>query len=353
MAGFNKIFKKSTAFSLAIVSFLVPSFFGATSAYAASSLSQRFDKIASSIISDVTTHQIGFIMTNTTTSVGSVTIEFCSNTPIIEDPCTFPIGFSASSTTISNQTGETGFSLHPSSTANKIVLTRVPVNPTGVAATYDFSNITNPSANGTYFVRIRTYSSIDASGLDIQNGGVVIHINDALNVSGEVPPYINFCVAVAITSFDCSTANNFFIDFGTFLSASASHATSQFVVGSNAVSGYSITVSGTTLTSGLNTIPAMTTPAGSIPGTSQFGVNLRQNTVPADGSEPVGPGTATPKPNYNIPNLFTYNNSDIIASVTHSDDTRKFTVNYLTNISNGQAGGVYSTTISYICLANF
>jgi hypothetical protein len=114
-----------------------------------------------------------------------------------------------------------------------------------------------------------------------------------------------------------------------------------------------VTVAGTTLTSGLNTIPALAVPSASVPGVSQFGFNLRQNTIPGDGTDAVGPGTATPSANYNIPNQFTYNNGDIIASVTHSDDTRKFTVNYITNVSSGQAGGVYATTISFICLANF
>lgn len=325
-----------------------------TKVSAATSLTQRFDKMSSSVAGETAIHQVGFIMTDVTNPVGSVVVEFCSNTPIPGDSCTFPTGFSASAVSLTDQTGETGFSIHANSTANRIVLSRVPaVNPTGVPSTYDFSNITNPSANGSYFVRMSTLSSTDGSGVDIQNGGTVIYINNSLNVSGEVPPYLSFCVAVTITSFDCSTATNYFIDFGNFSTSSSSHATSQFVSASNAVSGYSVTVTGTTLTSGLNTIPALTIPTSSSPGTSQFGMNLRQNTIPANGSDVVGPGTATPTANYNLPNLFTFNNGDIIASVNHSDDLRKFTVNYLTNISSSQAGGVYTTTISYICLANF
>ena len=338
---------------LLAILFIFSSLINPVKAQAVTLLLQRYDKIASSIASDVTTHQIGFVTTDTTTPVGSVVIEFCRNTPIVEDPCSFPVGFSASATTLANQSGETGFSIHPNSTANRIILTRIPVNPTGVPSVYDFTNITNPSTNGTYFLRIKTYSSTDGSGTNIQNGGVVIYINNTLNVSGEVPPYLSFCAAVTITSFDCSTANNFFIDFGTFKTSVTSHATSQFIAASNAISGYSVTISGTTLTSGLNTIPGMATPTASTPGLSQFGFNLRQNTIPADGSDAVGPGTAQPTGSYNLPNQYTYNNGDIIASVTHSDDTRKFTVSYVTNISNSQPGGVYSTTISFICLANF
>ena len=320
---------------------------------AAPLLGERFDKMASSVASDITIHQIGFAMTETSTPVGSVAILFCSNTPIQQDPCTFPNGFSASAANLDSQTGDTGFTIHPNTSANRIVLTRTASNPSGVNSTFDFSNITNPSANGTYFVRLETYSSTDGTGSYIQEGGIVIYINNALGVSGEVPPYLTFCVGVTITAFDCSTATNFFIDFGNLLTSATSHATSQFVAASNAVSGYSVTVSGTTLTSGLNTIPELTVPTASSTGVGQFGLNLRQNTIPGDGTDVVGPGTATPTANYNIPNQFTFNNGDIIASVSHSDDIRKFTANYITNVSGAQPGGVYATTISFICLANF
>lgn len=315
-------------------------------------LEARFDKMSSTIVNEISTHEIGFTMTDTLTPVGSIVIEFCSNTPFSNTPCTIPAGFNAASASLNAQTGEVGFIMFSAST-ERIILTRVPLPPSGVPATYTLGNITNPSNNGTFFVRVQTYSSIDGTGIPIQTGAMVIYTNNFINVNAEVPPYITFCVAVTITVFDCSTATNFFIDFGNFLSSATSQATSEFIAASNAVSGYSVTVAGNTLTSGLNTIPELTTPSPSITGISQFGVNLRQNTIPSGGANPIGPGTATPNPNYNIPNQYTYNNGDIIASVTQSNDIRKFTVNYITNVSNTQAGGVYSATISFICLANF
>lgn len=322
-------------------------------ANAATLLEQRFDKMDNSLAGATALHQVGFTMTDILNPVGSIVVEFCGNTPIPDDICTVPVGLNASSVVLSNQTGETGFSVHANSNSTRIVLSRVPVTPSGAPAVYDLNNITNPSSNGSHFVRIRTYSSTDGTGIDVQNGGVVIYINNAVTVSGEVPPYITFCVAVIITAFDCGTADTFFIDFGNFLTSSTSHATSEFVSATNAQSGYSVTVSGTTLTSGLNTIPAMATPAASITGTGQFGMNLRQNTIPADGANVVGPGTAVPTANYNGLNQYTFNNGDIIASVTHSDDIRKFTASYIVSVASSQASGVYATTISFICLANF
>lgn len=315
-------------------------------------LDSRYDKMSNTVVDQISQHEFGFIMSDTLTPVGSVIIEFCSNSPFSNTPCSTPTGLDATSATFLGQTGETGFIMLPS-TAGKLTLTRAPINPSGVPSTYTFGNITNPSSNGTYYVRVQTYSSIDGTGTPVQTGGIVIYINNPITINAEVPPYLTFCVAVTITGFDCSSATNFFIDFGNFSTTSTSKASSQFVAASNAISGYSVTVAGNTLTSGLNTIASLTTPTGSVIGTSQFGLNLRQNTTPGVGANVIGPGTATPKPNYNIPNQYTYNNGDIIASVTHSDDIRKFESSYIVNISNSQASGVYSATITYICLANF
>lgn len=319
---------------------------------AETTLDARYDKMSNTIVSQVSQHEFGFVMSDTLTAVGSVVFEFCSNSPISNAACTVPAGMDASSANLVSQTGETGFIMLPATT-NKFILSRAPANPSGLPATYTFSNITNPSSIGSTFVRLQTYSSIDGTGVPVQTGGIVISINNPINVNAEVPPYLTFCVAVTITLFDCSTATNFFIDFGNFSPSTTSQATSEFIAASNAISGYSITVAGNTLTSGLNTIPEMTAPAGSTTGISQFGLNLRQNTIPSGGANPIGPGTATPNPNYNIPNQYTYNNGDIIASVTTSNDIRKFTANYIVNVSNAQASGVYSATISYIALANF
>jgi hypothetical protein len=246
-----------------------------------------------------------------------------------------------------------GFSIHPNSTANRIVLTRPPLNPLNTPSTYQFDNIINPSDAGSHYVRLQTFGSTDATGPDIENGGVVFAILPALNVAAEVPPYIRFCAGVTVVNFDCSTAVNFFIDFGDFSTGFTSTASSQFVVATNAAFGYSITLSGATLTSGNNVIPALAVPTSPSPGTSQFGLNLRANTSPAVGQEVVGAGTSNPSADYGIQNQFKFLNGDILVSSPTSNDNRKLTVSYITNISGGQETAVYATTITYICLANF
>lgn len=321
---------------------------------AATLLGSRSVTIASSAAGVVTTHQFALTMLNTATPVGSMTLEFCSNTPVPNTPCTFPTGFSASAAVLAAQTGDNGFIIDiGSSTANKLVLARPPSNPLGTASTYRFDNITNPSASGSYYVRLQTFSSIDGTGIDIENGGVVFAVTSGLSVNAEVPPYLKFCVGVTIASFDCSTASGSFIDFGELRPTATSKASSQFLVGTNADSGYSVFISGTTLTSGTNTIPALASPTASSIGASQFGLNLKANSAPLVGAEVVGPGSSTANGGYASANQYKFVAGDSIVTVANGDDSRKFTVSYITNISSGQVAGIYATTITYICLANF
>jgi hypothetical protein len=183
---------------------------------------------------------------------------------------------------------------------------------------------------------------------------VVFAIAPGLNIAAEVPPYLRFCASVTITAFDCSTANSYLIDMGEFASSRTVAASSEMVVATNAASGYSITISGTTLTSGNNTIPALLPGAASLMGTSQFGINLRSNSNPSIGANPAGPGVGgVVSVPYSAPNLFRFQNGDVLVSSSGSSDNQKFTISYVANVSNGQAPGYYASTMTYICLANF
>jgi hypothetical protein len=124
------------------------------------------------------------------------------------------------------------------------------------------------------------------------------------------------------------------------------------VIASNAGGGYSMWVAGTSMTSGANVITAMTGGTAQ-KGTSQFGLNLIANTNPAVGQNPVGPGAGGVAAGYSQPDHFRFNSGDTLASVTLPDDLRKYTVSYIVNIPSNQPGGVYSTTLTYVCLANF
>lgn len=316
-------------------------------------LASRYDKISDSTASAVATHEFGFVFTELVQPIGSISFEFCSNSPIVGDTCDAPVGLSALDAVLADQTGEIDFTVHASSTVNRIVLSRTAVVPVGVPSTYTFDDITNPSTSGSQYVRIQTFESEDGTGVDIESGGVVYAIQPGLSISSEVPPYIRFCAGTTIVGFDCSTANAYFIDMGLLSTGATNTGSSQFLVATNAATGYSVTVNGKTMTSGNNEIPPLVSPTASSVGTSQFGINLRANTSPSVGQNAVGQGSASPSAHYNNPNTFKFAAGDVLVGSSQPDYNRKFTVSYIANIGAAQKPGVYATTISYICLANF
>ncbi len=286
------------------------------------------------------------------TTVGSIVFEFCEETPIPNTPCTSPVGFSANSVNLVTQTGDVGFGLSGASTINRVILTRAPAMTSGQPASYNLGNITNPENVGTYYARIYTYPTNNATGPATYEGGIAFAMNRYVPIEAIVPPYLTFCVGKTIPQYNCTSANGDFIDFGEFSTTQTKSAQHQMLVATNAPYGYNITLSGQTLTSGNHIINSLVSPTASATNQSQFGLNLRANSI--GGSDPVGPGTGgSVTGNYNIPNRYTFNNGDVIASSNTVSDFWRLTASYIANINRQQAPGVYNTTILYICLANF
>ncbi len=318
----------------------------------AAQLINRYDKLSSSEASAVATHEVGFTFGNLAVPVGSISLEFCGNDPLPNTPCTPPSGFDATGVSLDDQAGEIGFSVDPSSSVNKIILTRPAALPTSTPSTYTLGNIINPDTIGTFYIRLQTFTSTDGTGVDIEAAGLALSTSAKFTVSTEVPPYLTFCSSVTISGDDCTSATSFLIDMGEFVATKSSSATSEFVVQTNAQSGYSVTLSGSTLTSGNNTITALAVPTTPQKGTPQFGMNLRANSNPSIGADPSGLGLGIVGASYGVPNKFTFRNGDIIASAG-APDYEKYTVTYIANVNSTQAPGFYATTISFICLANF
>ncbi len=285
-------------------------------------------------------------------TVGSIRLQFCTNTSLVDDSCDAPFGFNASDAVIASQSGSTGYSVSIDSTSNELILTRPPAQQQSGDVRIVLSNITNPSSAGTFYSRILTYASSNATGPYNDAGGLALAIMPSLAVSTEVPPYITFCLGESIKDYDCKSATEPFSDLGDLDPNITSAAQSQIVVATNAENGYSMWATGTSMTSGNNILQAM---SGEQPrkGTSQFGLNLRANNNPSIGQDPAGPGLAGVKNEYNRPDHFRFEPGDTLASATRPDDYRKYTVSYVVNVPPGQPGGVYSTTLTYICLANF
>jgi hypothetical protein len=289
----------------------------------------------------------------TQTSVGSLDMQFCID-PIPYDPCVAPTGLDLTNATLSDQAGETGYSLQVLS-SNHVLLTRTPSVAGNTLSTYTLDNVVNPTFESHSFaIRLSDYASTDGSGPIIDLGSVTTQITEPIIIETQVPPILVFCVAAQV-SLNCdSTSGGNYTDMGTLSPDHTLTATSQMAAGTNASNGYTISVHGTTMVAGTHVIDSLTTPTASAMGNSQFGINLVDNTAPALGADPDGAFTnAVVSANYDQPNLFTYNDGDEVASAPHVSLVRRFTVSYIVNSPPNLRPGVYTTTVTYICAGRF
>jgi hypothetical protein len=309
--------------------------------------------IGSGSVSAVTTQDIRFTLPSPD-NVGSLTFQYCTNLPWIDYICTAPAGMDMTAATISSQSGNTGFSIDSAdSTANKLILTRSDAPVVQVPNEFVFGNAANPSTPGTaVYIRISSQASADGSGPHIDTGAVAFAVQSIFDVNAYVPPFIRLCVGITVAP-DCSSIVGDSLDLGVLSSSAANKGQSQYAVATNDTNGYNVFAAGTTMTSGNNIISALASPTASIPGTPQFGMNLRANLVPAVGQDPVGFGTGAPSANYNIPNRFMFNDGDNISSSSLPSDYNRMTVSYLVNVPKNQPPGIYSTTITYIATVQF
>jgi len=308
--------------------------------------------INSSVISDTTFYTVTFTYP-TVNTVGSVRMLFCTEA-IAYLPCDPPPGLNVGNALMTTQSGETGFTLTQQS-ANSLTISRPPVTTSIRESKYTFTNITNPSTLGTFYIRLNSYSTTNASGSFIDYGSVASSIATQLGVDTQVPPILIFCTAKQIPT-DCEDAE----PPGTeeFEQPSAEEAmstTTEMMAYTNARGGYVISVVGRSLTSGIYEIPPIeTSPEDSLPGKGQFGINLTDNSEPDIGANPVGPANnVTVNSNYTQPDKFLFRDGDVLATSNWVTQDKKFTVSYIINIPPDQHPGVYNTTVTFICTGNF
>lgn len=350
----NKPYKLPAVLSVALVAVMVVAQLLVVSppSVLAGELENRSLQVMNPLPSAITEYQFNFDVV-TSGTVGSILFQFCSNSPVYGADCVAPTAFNANAASLASESGIQGFSTVSGQPDNQILLTRVPgfVNAP-VATSYIFDNIVNTSDTGETYVRVSTYPTINGTGQDIDDGGIAYAITNALDISAEVPQFLEFCTGIDIFGFNCAATSGDSIDFGEFTSKATSIGTSQFMAATNADFGYNITLDGNTLTSGNNTIPAANGGISAI-GTGQFGLNLVANNTPPVGDDPQGPGGSTISSNYSNPDHYRFNNGDILVSAPSADNYHKFTVSYIVNVASTQAAGDYASTMFYICLANF
>lgn len=368
------LFRKiSTA--VVVLSFTL-SIFATPTAYAAQITTRSLQLIAGatdggSKPGGVVNHFFTFTLP-TSTNVGSIKFEYCT---IAVGTCTMPTGLVTTSATLAAQTGATGFSMV--NTANGApYITRTAAGVTGPqVVTYRLDTITNPTAvapaNQTFYVRITAYSDADLGGTAGDAGVVAASTTTQIVLTGIMPESLIFCAGADIDKTggvpDCSTVTTGVVNFNQLFSPTdTATAWSELAASTNANSGYAISVNGTTMTSGSNTITAMSARAAGVRGTGQFGLNLKLNTV-ATSTVPVGAEVdATPNgtdlrgqaaSGYDTVDEFKFASGDIIARSDNGGagptNSQIFTVSYIVNVPGSQAAGTYTTTLTYICTATY
>jgi hypothetical protein len=333
----------------------------------------------------VVNHKFTFHIPNSSGgNVGSIKFEYCTVASV--DTCVLPTGVVTTSATLGSQSGAIGFVLNNTTNGAPYVhRTAAAIANTGVDETIQLNTVTNPNVpltpNYTFFVRISTYVSEDTTGTPIETGSVDASTSTQIVLTGTMPESLIFCTGatVGLTNGipDCSTATAGDVTFNQLFSPSdTSNAKSQMAASTNALSGYSISVDGTTLTSGSNTIPALAAADTSKKGTGQFGMNLRLNTTAAApgftvaGSSgdinPASNGTdlkANPATGFGTADTFKFtpgqpvaqSNSDGAGGVGTLGPTNSqiYTASYIVNVTGAQPAGTYVTTLTYICTATF
>lgn len=285
------------------------------------------------------------------TTIGSIRLEMC-DTADTDIACTNPGADLSVSTLLSQSGGVTGFSIL-SQNNNEIILSRPSAAANTTQSTYVINDAINPAGlSDSFFVRISTYASSDGSGPFNHLGSVLNATNQPINITTVVPPILYFCAAITINEW-CENVNGNFIDYSDLSPTIEDVGVSQFGAATNAIGGYVVTINGNTMTAGTRTIAALASPTANIPGTPQFGLNLRANTSPANGQDPVGVGIGLITPDYDTPDLFKFVNGDVVATAATGTFFNIFTATYIVNIPPDQPSGVYNTTIAYICTAAF
>lgn len=312
------------------------------SVVSAEPIMNRSVAIGSSAPGSTTTYSFEFAVPSSTV-VKSASFEACL---AASGTCTAAPGFSSSASTLMAQ--PTNLGSVSGWTVNNAVAGQLRISnasnssaPSGNQSV-SFANVVNPStANSTFYIRMTTYS--DASWTTpIDTGVVASSTAGQVTVSVLIDEALTFTLASSSVLMSPPTV------------ASTGSGTSSMTVSTNAARGYSISYSGNTLSSGSNTITAMSSRAASVVNSKQFGINLMNNTTPAVGVAKSGLGLGAPSTGYDVANEFKFNpTGEVVATATLPTNTNTFTTSYIANMDGSTAAGLYSTILTYIATANF
>jgi hypothetical protein len=245
------------------------------------------------------------------TTVDTVVVEFCGNSPVLTESCTAPAGFTSASAASDRGTAVVGFSGATNSTRVTDATTHF---TGGNPETVELSGITNPNNTVTsFYARIITYpnsatagtqhSAISTYGTYTDAGGVALSVTEPIQVSAIIRETLTFCVRKTAPTAGCTGGGSPTVALGhgtpAALDATATNTdTVNAQLSTNAISGAVVRMKNSNSCGGLHRIgavstsceiPAVTTGTSTIPlGTAKFGMAVGTASNATGGSTPTG-----------------------------------------------------------------
>ena len=407
--GIKKKLFASFGLALLLAGGLLP-LFTAQIANAAGLLTARTIEMSSSANGGLTagqgvTYTISF-KTATAGAIEGIVIDFCDNSPIPGEACTYTAGQSITLTNVS-WTGGSISGPSDTTTSNWTIGKTSPLlilsdagssvsEPSNTQVTIVMSGFTNPNysactggtpPNCSFYARLFTYTTNTAATSytptstqsPTDQGGVALSTNQVVTVTSKVQEQLTFCV---YTGASCSAGGGS-VTLGDstgvlYTTGPFVDVTTQYTVSTNANYGLSIRMLGTTLTSGSNTITAIgATAASSNPNHDQFGMctyvtntgmtlapqspynnancNTTTQTANQAGNATGGAGSAQFGFDTNGSTGTTSTYGGVLASAATGVSAGSATgvIAMIGNVAVTQAAGIYTTALTFVATSSY
>jgi hypothetical protein len=210
--------------------------------------------------------------------------------------------------------------------------------PAGQDGKWDFALVDNGApADTSYCFRV---VKSDNSNLDTYSV-----IPEVMTASVGAAPSLTFSISDNSIGFGTLAAGDDFFANGAGTGSATEVEAHTISASTNATSGYSITINGSTLSYGGNTINAIgASNTASSAGTEQFGLRM----TASGGSGTVSAPYAAAG--------FAFDTAafpDQVASATGTSANTTYSVRYVGNITSSTEAGAYTSTLTYLATANF
>jgi hypothetical protein len=341
-------------------------------AFAYSQITTRSIEMSNSTASATgVSYQVQF---TTASSIQSVVIDFCPDSPLYSDTCNTLNGFSATTASFTAGTGTSGWAM--SSTADH-------VDVHGAAATgtvsFTLTNITNPSAVGSFYARIYDYTAnpddytnVTTPGTVADFGGIALSTSASIGVTAKVQEELTFCVAGAAITANCASAStnppNLTIGHGSptlILDSTAVDTAAAFMqTSTNAQGGVIVRMKSNNSCGGLSDdggatcgIPPVGASAANIvAGTADYGLNVGSSSGGTGSMNPVAPYNTAGQygmDNASAPNNVTTTYGSTIATSSGATNSVNNTLTFAATASNTTPAGIYTATMTLIATGTF